>query len=149
MEIVHPPTIAADGRKNTKLAGNSLRPAMQFVSNNDDISVELCGKAMINANGRLFNITAAANKYVETFTFGEDRLSVQIETIENCKMKITTRSTAYTKLATKFLEDGSWRESKWTPKQFIELIEPLLAIKLTVFDIRDRGTLALQTIAGN
>ncbi len=75
--------------------------------NDDDISVELRGKAMIKANERLFKTTAAANKYVETFTFGEDRLSVQIETIENCKMKITTRSTAYAKLATKFLEDGS------------------------------------------
>ncbi len=31
----------------------------------------------------------------------------------------------------------------------MELIELLLAIKLTVSDIRDRGTLALQTIAGN
>ncbi len=149
MEIVHPPIIAAGGRKNTKPAGNSPRPATRLVPNNDDISVELRGEAMIKANGRLFKTTAAANKYVETFTFGEDRFSVQIETIENYKMKIATRSTAYAKLATKFLEDGSWRESKWTPKQFMELIEPLLAIKLTVSDIRDRGTLALQTITGN
>ncbi len=122
---------------------------MRLVSNDDNISVELHGEAMIKANGRLFKTRATANKYVKTFIFGEDRLSVQIETIENCKMKIATRSTAYSKLATKFLEDVSWRESKWTPKQFMELIKPLLAIKLTVSDIRDQGTLALQTIAGN
>ncbi len=119
------------------------------MSNDDDISVELRGKAMIKANGRLFKIIAAVNKYVETFTFGKDCLSVQIEIIENCKMKIATRSITYAKLATMFLEDGSWRESKWAPEQFMELIEPLLAIKLTVSDIRDRGTLALQTIVGN
>ncbi len=128
MEIVHPPTITAGGRKNIKLATNSPQPATRLVFNDDNISVELHGKAMIKANGRLFKTTVAANKYVETFTFGEDHLSVQIETIKNCRKKIATRSTAYAKLATKFLEDGSWRKSKWTPKQFIELIEPLLAI---------------------
>ncbi len=104
---------------------------------------------MIKANGRFFNSIAAANNYVETFTFGEDRLQVQIETIENCKMKIATRSTAYARLATKFFDDGSWRECKWTPEQFTELIAPLLAMKLTVTDMRDRDTLALQTIAKN
>ncbi len=31
----------------------------------------------------------------------------------------------------------------------MELIEPLFAIKLTVSEIRDRETLALQMIAGN
>ncbi len=137
VEIVYPPKIAAGGRKNTKPAGNTSRPAIRLVSNDDDIGVELHDEAIIKANGRLFKTTAAANKYVETFTFGEDCFSVQIETIENCKIKIATRSTAYAKLATKFCEDGSWRESKWTPEQFMELIELFLAIKLTVSDIRD------------
>ncbi len=137
MEIVHLPTIAAGGCKNTKPTSNSPRPATRLVPNDDNISVELRGEAMIKANGRLFKTTIAVNKYVETFTFGKDHLSVQIETIENYKMKIATRSTVYAKLATKFLEDESWRESKWTPEQFMELIEPLLAIKLTVSDIRD------------
>ncbi len=116
MEIVHPLTIAAGGRKNTKPAGNAPQWTTRLVSNDNNISIELRGKAMIKANGRLFKTTAAANKYVKTFTFGKDSLSVQIETIENCKMKIATRSTAYAKLATKFFEDGSWKESKWTPE---------------------------------
>ncbi len=49
---------------------------MRLMPNDDNISIELRGKAMIKVNGRLFKTTAAANKNVETFTFGKDRLSV-------------------------------------------------------------------------
>lgn len=112
MKIVHPPKIAASRRKNTKPAGNASWPATQLVSNNNKIGVELHGKAMIKANKRLFKTITAANKYVKTFTFRENRLSVLIETIENCKMKIATRSSVYAKLTTKFLKDRLWRESK-------------------------------------
>ncbi len=80
---------------------------MRLVPNDDDISIKLHGKAMIKTNRRLFKTIVAANKYVETFTFGKNQLLVQIETIENCKMKIATRSTTYAKLVTKFLKDGS------------------------------------------
>lgn len=67
---------------------------------------------MIKANRRLFKIIVAVNKYVETFSFREDRLLVQIESIENYKMKIAIRSTAFIKLITKFLKDRSGRENK-------------------------------------
>ena len=80
--------------------------------NNIDIDKELCGKAIIKASGRTFNSIAAANNYIETFIFRKNRLLVQIETIKNCKMKIAKRLTAYTKLAIKLFEDGSWRKSK-------------------------------------
>lgn len=49
---------------------------MQLVPNDDNISIELYGEAMIKVNGRLFKITAIANKNVETFTFGKDRLLI-------------------------------------------------------------------------
>lgn len=96
--------------------------------------------AKIKANGKFFNSIAAMNKYVETFTFGEDRLRVQIDTIENCKKKITIGSTAYARLAIKFLSDESWRESRWTEEQFTEVLEPLLVIKSTLTNQRDRHT---------
>ncbi len=67
IEIVHLFQIAAAGRKNIKPTSNALRPTMQLLSNDDNIGVELRDKAIIKANGRLFKITAAANKYVETF----------------------------------------------------------------------------------
>ncbi len=105
VKIIHPPKITVDGRKNTKPTGNAPRLITRLMSNDNDISVELRGKAIIKANRRLLKTTAAANKYIETFTFGEDCLSVQIETIKNCNMKIATSSTAYAKLATKFLKN--------------------------------------------
>lgn len=54
------------------------------------------------------------------------------QSIESCNSKIATRSTAYAKLATRFLKDRSWKESKWTHDRFLELIEPLLALRNTV-----------------
>lgn len=116
MKIVHPPKIGNNKRKNTKPTGKASQLATQLVSNNDDIGVELRGKSMIKANRRLFKIIVAINKYIETFTFGEDRFLVQIEIIENYKMKIAIRSTVYTKLATKFFKDRLWKKSKLTPK---------------------------------
>ncbi len=112
MKIVHLPKIAAGRCKNTKLTGNASQLAIELISNDNDIGIELYGKAMIKANWRLFKTAAAATKYVKTFTFGENCLSVQIERIENSKMKIVTRLTVYAKLATKFLKNGSWRENK-------------------------------------
>lgn len=82
------------------------------MSNNDDISVKLHDKTIIKANKRLFKTIAITNNYIEIFTFEKDRLLVQIETIEDCKMKIITRSTGYAKLVTKFLEDELWKENK-------------------------------------
>lgn len=110
IEVVIPTVVV--GPKNTKSASRASQSDPLLVSNNVDIDEELRGEAMIKANGRTFNSIAAANNYIETFTFGKDCLLVQIETIENCKMKIAKRLTAYAKLATKFFEDGSWRESK-------------------------------------
>lgn len=76
MKIVHPPTIVASGRKNTKSASNALWIAMRLVSNDDNICGKLNGKAIIKANIRLFKIIIAANKYIETFTFGKNHFSV-------------------------------------------------------------------------
>lgn len=75
-------------------------------------NAELDGQSMIKANGKYFKCIIAVNNYVQTFTFGEDCLPVQVETIENCKLKIATKSTAYAKLPTRLLENGSWQKSK-------------------------------------
>lgn len=98
---------------------------------------------------RFFNSIAAANKYVETFTFKKDCSNIQIDIIENCKKKISIRSSAYAKLITKFLFDGFWKENRWIEEQFIEILELFLALKLTVTHQKNRGTLILQTILNN
>lgn len=36
----------------------------------------------------------------------------------------------------KFFEDGFWRESQWTAKQFTKLIKTLFAIKATTTDMK-------------
>lgn len=97
----------------------------------------------------MFNSVSTVSTYIKTFTFGEERLEVQIKAIENCKSKIALKTTAFATLATRFLEDGSWKESKWTKEQFLDLIEPLLALKTTISEMRDRNTIALKTIADN
>lgn len=107
IEIVRPSKTAVSEHKNNKPVSNTFLSDIQLVSNDDDMVIELCGKAMIKSNRRLLKTTAVTNKYVKTFTFGEDRLLIQIKTIEYCKIKIAIRSTAYTKLATKFLNDRS------------------------------------------
>lgn len=53
---------------------------------------------------------------------------------------------AYTKLVKNFFEDGSWRESKWTEKQFIEFIESFLAMNATMVNIQDCDSTTLQTV---
>lgn len=50
VKIVHLPKIAAGRCKNTKLTGNASRLAIELISNNNDIGIELYGKAMIKAN---------------------------------------------------------------------------------------------------
>lgn len=87
MKIICLSKIAADERKNTKLVCNALLLDTQLICNDDDIGVKLRGKAMIKANGRLFKTTTAVNKYVKTFTFRENCLSIQIERIKHCKIK--------------------------------------------------------------
>ena len=49
---------------------------------------------------------SAVNKYVEMFDFGKDCFIIQIQTIENCKIKISIRAIAYAKLAMNFFEDS-------------------------------------------
>lgn len=44
---------------------------------------------------------------------------------------------------------GSWKASNWTQEQFMELIEPLLALKSTVSEMGDWNVSALPKIAGN
>lgn len=75
------------------------------MSNNINIDKKLHKKAMIKANKRTLNLIAAANKYVGTFIFTKDCFFVQVKIIENCKIKIAKRSTAYTKLAIIFFEN--------------------------------------------
>lgn len=77
---------------------------------NDD--VELTDNIMIKAKRKLYKSVTAVTNFVKRLPFGEKRFTVQIQTIKNCKTKIFTRMTAYTKLAMNFLEDGSWRGSK-------------------------------------
>lgn len=83
---------------------------------------------MIKAYGHLFKLVTAVSKYMKTFDFSEDRLMIQIQTIENCKTKISTKTITYAKLAINFFGDGSWRESQWTAEQFTKLIKPFLII---------------------
>lgn len=99
------------GRKKTKSDVSAIQ-SHPFMYDNDNNDVELVRAVKIKASGRFFNSIAAANKYDETFTFGENRLRVQIDTVENCRKKISIRSTAYARLVTKFLFDGSWRERR-------------------------------------
>lgn len=106
-------------------------------------------EAKIKINARFFNSITAVNKYVKTFTFGKNRLYIQINTVENCKKKISIKSIVYIRLAIKFLFNGSWRESKWMEKQFKEVREPLLAIKLIVTNQKNRDKLSFQTITKN
>lgn len=91
---------------------------------------------MIKANKYFFKPVIAISKHMKTFDFGEDCLMIQIQTIKNCKTKIFTKTIAYAKLTMDFFENGSWRESRWTAKQFTKLIKPLLAIKANVRDMR-------------
>lgn len=99
------------GRKKTKSDFSALQSHL-LMYDDDNNDVELVKVVRIKASGRFFNSIAATNKYVKTFTFGEDCLHVQIDIVENCRKKISIRSTAYTRLATKFLFDGFWGERK-------------------------------------
>lgn len=76
VEIVYPPKVVADGRKNTKPTSNAAWPAIRLVSNDDNIGKKLHGKGMIKANKRLFKRTTVTIKYVETFSFKENCLLV-------------------------------------------------------------------------
>lgn len=93
--------------------------------------------ATIKANKKLFNFVSVVSTYIKTFIFGEKRLQVQIKAIKNCKSKIALKTTVFATLTTRFLKDGSWKESKWTKKQFLDLIEPFLALKTTISEIKD------------
>ena len=99
--------IAADWHNNIKSAGNVFYLDTQLVSNNDNIVIKLGSKTMIKANRRLVQIIIATHKYIKIFSFGKDYFLMQIETIENYKIKIGTKSTAYVKLVTKFLKNKS------------------------------------------
>lgn len=95
-------------------------------------------RTRIKANRKLFKSVTAVTEYVETFLFGEDRLMIQIQTIENCKAKLSTRATAYARLSMNFLEDGSWRESKWTSEQLTELMEPVPSTRSVISGMKGK-----------
>lgn len=60
---------------------------------------------MIKINKKTFNLIAAANYYIKTITFREDCLLIHVKIIKNCKIKITKKSIAYTKLVIKFFKN--------------------------------------------
>ena len=62
---------------------------------------------MIKTNSKIFKIIAATNNYIKTLIFRKDHLLIWIKTIKYCKMKFATKSIAYAKFMTNFLEDGS------------------------------------------
>lgn len=64
---------------------------------------------MIKANRKLFKSLIVVSNYIEIFSFDKDCLMFQIGMIENCKIKINTWATGYTRLAMKFFGDGSWQ----------------------------------------
>lgn len=94
--VFAPTLIISVGWNKTKFIINASQSHLLLAFDYDYNDVQLVAKAKIKANRRFFNSIAAANKYVETFTFEEDCLYVHIDAIENCKKKITIKSTAYT-----------------------------------------------------
>lgn len=60
---------------------------------------------------------------------------IQVKINKNYKIKIVTRSILYIKLAIKFFLNKLLKKIKQMLKQFIELIKPFLAIKLTIAKI--------------
>lgn len=107
IQVLAPTSIMTIGWIKIKSVFRTLQSNLFFISDDNDNDVELIGKAKIKANRRFFNSIAAANKYVKTFTFKKDCPHIQIDIIENCKKKISIRSTTYTRLITKFLFDWS------------------------------------------
>ncbi len=105
--------------------------------------------SVLQANGKPFRSVAVLNKYTETFGFGPDCLVVQIDAIENCKRTASRTSSMYAKVVKNFLDDESWMTANWTYEQFMELIQPLLAVEKTFVDMRDRREISLQTISSN
>lgn len=89
---------------------------------------------MIKTNKKLFKLITVVLNFVGIFLFGKNHFMIQIQTIENCKTKIFTQVMAYIRLAINFLQDRSKQKNKWTKKQFIKLIEPLLAINASMVD---------------
>lgn len=55
--------------KNIKSASKVSQLYLLLISNNIDINEKLHEKAIIKANRRTFNLIAAVNNYIETFTF--------------------------------------------------------------------------------
>lgn len=95
------------GQKKNKFIVNVIQSHFVLISNNNNNDIKLVGKARIKANKRFFNSIAVANKCVKIFTFRENYLCVLIDIIENCKKKISIRSTAYARLAIKYLFNRS------------------------------------------
>lgn len=92
--------------ESSSMEHNASVPA-KFSIDDDCDDVELRGDTMIRDNEHLFKSVTAISKYVEMFDFGKNYLMVQIQTIENCKIKISIKAIAYAKLAMNFFEDGS------------------------------------------
>lgn len=100
------------GLKNTKSVNKILQSNSLLIFNNIDINEKLYREAMIKVNRKTFNLIAAANYYIKIITFREDYLLIHIKIIENCMIKITKKSIAYTKLVIKFFKNKLWIESK-------------------------------------
>lgn len=64
------------GLNNIKSADRASRSDLPLVSNNIDIYEELHREAMIKTNIGIFNSIAAANNYIETFTFRKDHFLI-------------------------------------------------------------------------
>lgn len=99
-----PVLIQTIGLKKTKPA---FQPHAIHTSAYYNNNVILVGKARIKFNARFSNFVVVTSEYVETFTFLENCLYVNIYNFQNLTKKITIIANAYTKLATKFLYNNS------------------------------------------